>query len=153
MEKTDQLWPGGYRFWFDDTLFQPGTDSFLLGAFAAAKRGERVGDLALPRWLLAAVAREIQELRVPHHNDPDSDASEWMDQQPRLSRLYFLLSNFRDHLEVPEPNRLFGELNKLQALLEQYPLVDEEVRPALLTALRKQGQRLRKLNAWRELNS
>lgn len=116
-------------------------------------RGERVGDLALPRWLLAAVAREIQELRVPHHNDPDSDVSEWMDQQPRLSRLYFLLSHFRDHLEVPEPNRLFGELNKLQALLEQYPLVDEEVRPALLTALRKQGQRLRKLNAWRELNS
>src|SRR5690606_27389059 len=31
-------------------------------------RGERVGDLTLSRWLLAAVAREIQELRVPHHN-------------------------------------------------------------------------------------
>lgn len=116
-------------------------------------RGERVGDLTLPRWLLAAVAREIQELRVPHHNDPDSDVNEWMDQQPRLGRLHFLLATFRDHLETPEPNRLFGELNKLQALLEQYPLVEEELRPALLIALRKQGQRLRKLDAWRALNS
>lgn len=52
MEKTDQLWPGGYRFWFDDTLFQPGTDSFLLGAFAAAKRGERVCDLGAGTGLL-----------------------------------------------------------------------------------------------------
>ena len=52
MEKTDQLWPGGYHFWFDDTLFQPGTDSFLLGAFAAAKRGDRVCDLGAGTGLL-----------------------------------------------------------------------------------------------------
>ncbi len=76
-----------------------------------------------------------------------------MAQQPRLNRLYFMLSTFRQHLDVSEPNRLFGELNKLQELLEQYPQVEEELRPALLAALRKQGQRLRKLNAWRELNS
>lgn len=116
-------------------------------------RGERIGALPLPSWLLAAVAKEIQELRVPHHNDADTDVHEWMDQQPRLSRLYFMLSTFRQYLDVPEPDRLFGELNKLQALLEQYPQVDEELRPALLAALRKQGQRLRKLNAWRDLNS
>ena len=65
----------------------------------------------------------------------------------------FLLAGFRDFLDVPQPDRLYGELNKLQALLEQYPLVDEEVRPALLVALRKQGQKIRKLGAWRELNS
>ena len=39
MEKMDRLWPGGWQFLFDDTLFQPGTDSFLLGAFAGVKRG------------------------------------------------------------------------------------------------------------------
>ncbi|MFN3580969.1 MAG: inorganic triphosphatase [Pseudomonas sp.] len=115
-------------------------------------RGERIGALALPRWLLAAVAKEVQELKLPHNNDPDSAVSEWMDQQARLARLYFLLSGFRGFLQVPEPDRLFGELNKLQALLEQYPQVAEEQRPLLLAALRKQGQRLRKLNAWRELN-
>ena len=75
-----------------------------------------------------------------------------MDQQPRLARLYYLLSGFRGFLQVPEPDRLFGELNKLQALLEQYPMVEEQQKPLLMDALRKQGQRLRKLNAWRELN-
>lgn len=45
MEKTEQLWPGGFRFLFDDTLFQPGTDSFLLGSFPRLKRGEVVCDL------------------------------------------------------------------------------------------------------------
>lgn len=116
-------------------------------------RGDKIGALALPRWLLAAVAKEIQSLVVPHHNEPDAAVSEWMDQQPRLGRLHFLLSGFRQLLDVPEADRLFGELNKLQALLEQYPSVDAEQRPALLAALRKQGQRLRKLDAWRELNT
>lgn len=115
-------------------------------------KGQRIGALSLPRWLLAAVGKEIQELKVPHNNDPDSAVSIWMDQQPRLARLYYLLSGFRGFLQVPEADRLFGELNKLQALLEQYPTVAEEQRPLLMEALRKQGQRLRKLNAWRELN-
>jgi triphosphatase len=115
-------------------------------------RGNKVAALELPRWLLAAVAREIQELRVPHHNDSDRDVNDWLDQQPRLARLHFLLVNFRSFLDVPEPDRLFGELNKLMALLEQYPLVAAEQQPAMLEALRKQGQRLRKLNAWRDLN-
>ena len=61
MEKTDQLWPGGYRFLFDDTLFQPGTDSFLLGAFAAAKRGERVCDLGAGTGLLGLLLLARQE--------------------------------------------------------------------------------------------
>ena len=115
-------------------------------------KGERIGALPLAKWLLAAVAKEIQELRVPHHNEGDGAISEWMDQQPRLERLHFLLSGFRGFLDASEQDRLFGELNKLQALLEQYPLIEAEQRPLLLDALRKQGQRLRKLNAWRELN-
>ena len=115
-------------------------------------RGDRIGALALPRWLLAAVAREIQELRVPHQNDPDDEVNVWLDQQPRLQRLAFLLSGFRQFLDVPEADRLYGELNKLQALLEQYPLVEPDVQPGLLAALRKQGQKIRRLDAWRELN-
>lgn len=60
MEKTDQLWPGGYRFIFDDTLFQPCTDSFLLGSFPALKRGEKVCDLGAGTGLLGLLllARE-----------------------------------------------------------------------------------------------
>ena len=52
MEKTDRLWPDGWQFLFDDTLFQPGTDSFLLGAFPRLKRGERVCDLGAGTGLL-----------------------------------------------------------------------------------------------------
>lgn len=60
MEKTDQLWPGGYRFIFDDTLFQPCTDSFLLGSFPTLKRGEKVCDLGAGTGLLGLLllARE-----------------------------------------------------------------------------------------------
>ncbi len=60
MEKTDQLWPGGWQFLFDDTLFQPGTDSFLLGAFPKLKRGEKVCDLGAGTGLLGLLllARE-----------------------------------------------------------------------------------------------
>lgn len=60
MEKTDRLWTGGWQFLFDDTLFQPGTDSFLLGAFPQPKRGERVCDLGAGTGLLGLLllARE-----------------------------------------------------------------------------------------------
>ena len=119
---------------------------------ARPPRGDRIAALPLQRWILGAVGKEIQELRVPHHNDTDHQVHEWLDQLPRLSRLQLLLGHFRTFLDVPEPDRLFGELNKLQALLEQYPQIDDEQRSLLLAALRKQGQRVRKLNAWRELN-
>lgn len=31
MEHRDRLWPGGYTFLYDDGLFRPSTDTFLLG--------------------------------------------------------------------------------------------------------------------------
>ena len=52
MERMDHLWPGGYRFYFDDTLFQPSTDSFLLGSFPKLRRRERVCDLGAGTGLL-----------------------------------------------------------------------------------------------------
>ncbi len=60
MVKQDQLWPGGFRFLFDDGLFQPGTDSFLLGSFPRLRRGLRVCDLGAGTGLLGLLllARE-----------------------------------------------------------------------------------------------
>lgn len=52
MEKIDELWPGGYRFLFDDALFQPSTDTFLLGDFVRLRRGDRVCDLGAGTGLL-----------------------------------------------------------------------------------------------------
>ncbi|SDU25140.1 CYTH domain-containing protein [Halopseudomonas salegens] len=115
-------------------------------------RGERVAALPMERWLLGAVSKEIQALRVPHNNDGDERVSEWCDQLPRLQRLHFLLNQFRRQLKVAEADRLFGELSKLQELLQQTSQVDASQRDALLATLRKQGLRIRRLSAWRELN-
>lgn len=115
-------------------------------------RGERMAAMPLERWLLSATSQEIQALRVPHNNDADHQVSEWCDQLPRLQRLHFLLSQFRRTLKATEADRLFGELNKLQALLQQVNHVDASQRDALIAVLRKQGQRIRRLPAWRELN-
>ncbi|MCL5043336.1 MAG: CYTH domain-containing protein [Gammaproteobacteria bacterium] len=115
-------------------------------------RGERVAALPLDRWLLGAVSKDIQALRVPHNNDDDDRVSEWCDQLPRLQRLHFLLNQFRRQLKVAEADRLFGELSKLQELLQQVSQVDASQRDALLATLRKQGLRIRRLPAWRELN-
>ena len=52
MERMDCLWPDGPRFLFDDTLFPPSTDSFLLGGFVRTRRGERVCDLGAGTGLL-----------------------------------------------------------------------------------------------------
>lgn len=63
MEYCDHLWPGGPCFYYSDALFQPSTDSFLLGAFPRTKPGERVCDLGsgtgLLGLLLLARQREL----------------------------------------------------------------------------------------------
>ena len=62
MLKRDTLWEGGYSFYFDDALFQPSTDSFVLSAFPKLKSGERVCDLGCGSGLLGILllARENQ---------------------------------------------------------------------------------------------
>jgi len=60
MEKTEELWRGGYRYVWDDGLFRPGTDSFLLGAFPRLPHGCRTADLGAGTGLLGLLllARE-----------------------------------------------------------------------------------------------
>ncbi len=60
MERTERLWPVGPRYHYDEQCFPPSTDSFLLGSFAAPRRGERVCDLGAGAGLLGVLllARE-----------------------------------------------------------------------------------------------
>lgn len=65
MEHWDQLCPDGYRFVYDDALFPPGTDTFVLSAFPRLKPRMRVCDLCSGTGLLGLLLLQRQpELTV-----------------------------------------------------------------------------------------
>ena len=60
MEHWEALCPGGYRFVYDDALFRPGTDTFLLSALPRLKPGLRVCDLGCGTGLLGLLLLQRQ---------------------------------------------------------------------------------------------
>ena len=52
MEHWESLRPGGLRFVWDDDLFPPGTDTFLLSSLPRLRPGLRVCDLGSGTGLL-----------------------------------------------------------------------------------------------------
>jgi len=65
VEHWESLKDGGYRFVYDDALFPPGTDTFLLSSLPKLKRGLRVCDLGCGTGLLGLLLLQRQpELRV-----------------------------------------------------------------------------------------
>ena len=65
MEHWEALCHGGYRFVYDDALFRPGTDTFLLSSLPRLKPGLRVADLGCGTGLLGLLLLQRQpELRV-----------------------------------------------------------------------------------------
>ncbi len=53
MEHWEILAPGGYRFVYNDALFRPSTDTFLLASLPRLKPGLRVCDLGCGTGLLS----------------------------------------------------------------------------------------------------
>ena len=105
MEKTDQLWPGGFRFLFDDTLFQPSTDSFLLGDFTRVRRGDRVCDLGagtgLLGLLLLARQPELSVTDVEIRGDACGLARRTADLNGLADRITVLQADLRDTSSLP----------------------------------------------------
>ena len=60
MEHWESLCPGGYRFVYDDALFRPGTDTFLLSSLPRLKPGLRVCDLGCGTGLLPLLLLQRQ---------------------------------------------------------------------------------------------
>lgn len=60
MEHWENLKPGGYRFVYDDALFRPGTDSFLLSSLPRLKVGMRVCDFGCGTGLLGLLLLQRQ---------------------------------------------------------------------------------------------
>ena len=60
MEYWEPLKPGGYRFVYDDTLFRPGTDTFLLSSMPRLKPNLRVCDLGCGTGLLGLLLLQRQ---------------------------------------------------------------------------------------------
>ena len=60
MERSEQLKSGGLRFFYDDTLFRPCTDSFLLSAFPRLSPGLRVCDLGCGAGLIGMLLLQRQ---------------------------------------------------------------------------------------------
>lgn len=60
MEYWESLKPGGYRFVYDDTLFRPGTDTFLLSSMPRLRTNLRVCDLGCGTGLLGLLLLQRQ---------------------------------------------------------------------------------------------
>ncbi|MBQ2739524.1 MAG: methyltransferase [Oscillibacter sp.] len=60
MEHWEVLCPGGLKMVYDDTLFRPGTDSFLLSSLPRLKAGLRVCDLGCGTGLLGLLLLQRQ---------------------------------------------------------------------------------------------
>ena len=105
-------------------------------------RGNRQGAAPLGNWLPTLVADEGEALQLRRYVQQPEDLAE---QLPRIERLLVWLHLARSVLEVPEVDRLYGELNKLVELAHQ------SIDPDVLEARKAQLLTIGSLKAWRQL--
>jgi len=105
-------------------------------------RGDRQGAAPLGNWLLHLCRDEAKALQLPLYQRQPEDLAE---QLPRMERLLVWLKLARSVLDLPEVDRLYGELAKLQTLASE-PL-SEESRPRRS----EQAHRVWTLPAWKRL--
>lgn len=105
-------------------------------------RGNRQGAAGLGNWLPRLLGEEAEALQLLRYQQQPEDLAE---QRPRMERLLVWLRLARTTLEVPETDRLYGELAKLYELAQQ-PLSNE-----LLDARVEQARTVWTLKAWKAL--
>ncbi|MEI2828473.1 inorganic triphosphatase [Pseudomonas mosselii] len=109
-------------------------------------RGERQGKAQLASWLQHLLGEESRALKLPLYVQRPEDLAE---QLPRIECVQSWLHHARQVLDLPQQDRLYGELNKLHELAEQ-PLV-EEGKEELLEARIEQARTIEQNRAWKHL--
>lgn len=105
-------------------LFSLNTSRWLLARSWAAERnnrGNRQGAALLASWLPRLLAEEATALQLSRYQQQPEDLAE---QLPRIERIQAWMHHARQVLDLPEVDRLYGELNKLEELANQ-PICDE----------------------------
>ncbi|MGH8435714.1 MAG: inorganic triphosphatase, partial [Pseudomonas sp.] len=95
-------------------LFSLHTSRWLLTSAWTVERnnrGNRQGAAVLGNWLPHLLAEEAVALQLGRYQQQPEDLAE---QLPRIERLQVWLRLARHVLEIPEVDRLYGELNKLR---------------------------------------
>lgn len=126
-------------------LFSLSTSRWLLArswTIERNNRGNRQGAAPLGNWLPTLIAEEGADLQLRRYVQQPEDLAE---QMPRIERLLVWLHLARDVLDVPEVDRLYGELNKLAELAQQ------AIEPEVLEARKAQLLTIGSLKAWRQL--
>ncbi|MGE6793693.1 inorganic triphosphatase [Pseudomonas guineae] len=126
-------------------LFSLTTSRWLLArswTLERNNRGNRQGAAPLGNWLPTLITDEGAALQLRRYQQQPEDLAE---QLPRIERLLVWLHLAREVLEVPEVDRLYGELNKLVELANQ------AIDPEVLAARKAQLLTIGSLKAWRQL--
>ncbi|MBX8532123.1 CYTH domain-containing protein [Pseudomonas cichorii] len=99
--------------------FSLNTSRWLLNRSWTAERnnrGNRQGAALLASWLPRLLADEATALQLGRYQQQPEDLAE---QLPRIERIQAWLHWARGALDLPELDRLYGELNKLEQLAHQ----------------------------------
>ena len=105
-------------------LFSLNTSRWLLARSWTVERnnrGNRQGAAQLASWLPRLLADEATALQLGRYQQQPEDLAE---QLPRIERIQAWLHHARGALDLPELDRLYGELNKLVQVAE-LPISDE----------------------------
>ncbi len=126
-------------------LFSLNTSRWLLARTWTVERnnrGNRQGAAQLANWLAHFIAEEGAALQLQRYQQQPEDLAE---QLPRIERIQAWMHHARGVLDLPELDRLYGDLNKLQALANQQ--ISDEV----LDARVHQALAVSQTRAWKQL--
>lgn len=105
-------------------------------------RGQKAGNMPLACWLPHFLREEMAALPLERYQRQPADVPE---QLPRLERLQVWLRLARQTLDIPEADRLYGELHKL------YELAQAPSSEDMLAARAVQVQTVWMLRGWKAL--